>query len=72
MMHCLRLCLLTLFVLVLVASEAGARSTQTSQTANELFTRLPNGLAVYVIRDTRFPLVCRGLLPLAIRPSMSI
>lgn len=32
-----------------------------SSPANEILTRLPNGLLVYIIRDARFPLVCTRL-----------
>ncbi|MBO4368669.1 MAG: insulinase family protein, partial [Desulfovibrio sp.] len=43
------------------ARERAALDTNSSQNANERITRLANGLTVYLIRDTRFPLVCTRL-----------
>ena len=42
-------------------NAAGAATPENSATENEILTRLPNGLLVYIIRDGRFPLSCARL-----------
>ena len=43
------------------AVAAGRAAAASSVSANEVLTRLPNGLTVYILKDTRFPLVCTRL-----------
>ena len=43
------------------AFAAGRAAAASSVSANEVLTRLPNGLTVYILKDTRFPLVCTRL-----------
>jgi zinc protease len=47
-----------LFLLLALAALA---ETRPALAAGERLARLPNGLTVYVVRDTRFPLVCTRL-----------
>ena len=43
------------------ASVAPQAATQREVPRDSILTRLPNGLLVYILRDTRFPLVCTRL-----------
>lgn len=43
------------------AAAEAPRMIPSVERGDELLTRLPNGLSVYVIRDKRFPLVCTRL-----------
>lgn len=43
------------------ASVPDGAQKKEAQTQGEILTRLPNGLLVYIIRDTRFPLACSRL-----------
>lgn len=43
------------------AAPAAAPQPQQMKQGEEMLTRLKNGLTVYIIRDTRFPLVCTRL-----------
>ncbi|WP_304679862.1 pitrilysin family protein [uncultured Desulfovibrio sp.] len=54
------LLILTLFTIICASPAAAATPTRDASAAGRLI-RLPNGLAVYIIRDARFPLVCTRL-----------
>ncbi len=54
------LLILTLFTIICASPAAATTPTRDVSAAGRLI-RLPNGLAVYIIRDARFPLVCTRL-----------
>ena len=43
------------------AAQEPSQAILPAATGDEILTRLPNGLSVYIIRDKRFPLVCTRL-----------
>ena len=43
------------------AAQEPSQAIRPAATGDEILTRLPNGLSVYIIRDKRFPLVCTRL-----------
>ncbi|BAV91956.1 M16 family metallopeptidase [Candidatus Desulfovibrio trichonymphae] len=51
-------CLLFVPVLLLVIAVSSCGSAGLAFAGEGRLTRLPNGLGVYIIKDTRFPLVC--------------